>query len=68
MDAKTQQLIEKIKGNAGLAQQKLFTDITDEDWKRMMDVDLGGAFYCCRAALPDMIRALRKGVEPQRGV
>ena len=49
--------VEVLVCNAGLAQQKLFTDITDEDWKRMMDVDLGGAFYCCRAALPDMIRA-----------
>ncbi len=42
--------------NAGIAQQKLFTDLTDEDWRRMMGVDLDGAFYCCRAVLPGMIR------------
>ena len=42
---------------AGIAQQKLFTDLTDEDWQRMLDVDLSGAFYCCRQALPGMIRA-----------
>ena len=42
--------------NAGIAQQKLFTDTTDEDWRRMMDVDLDGAFYACRAVLPGMIR------------
>ena len=42
---------------AGIAQQKLFTDLTDQDWQRMLDVDLSGAFYCCRQALPEMIRA-----------
>ena len=42
--------------NAGIAQQKLFTDLTDEDWLRMMSVDLDGVFYACRAVLPGMIR------------
>lgn len=42
--------------NAGIAQQKLFTDTTDDDWRRMMAVDLDGAFYACRAVLPGMIR------------
>lgn len=41
--------------NAGIAQQKLFTDTTDEDWRRIMSVDLDGSFYACRAALPGMI-------------
>lgn len=31
--------------NAGIAQVKLFTDTTDEDWHRMMAVDMDGAFY-----------------------
>lgn len=39
--------------NAGIAQQKLFTDTTDEDWRRIMGVDLDGAFthaaLCCPA-------------------
>ena len=42
--------------NAGIAQVKLFTDVTDEDWRRLMAVDLDGAFYACRAVLPGMIR------------
>ena len=41
--------------NAGIAQVKLFTDTTDEDWRRMMAVDLDGAFYACRAVLPGMV-------------
>lgn len=42
--------------NAGIAQSKLFTDLTDEDWRRMMGVDLDGPFYFSRAVLPGMIR------------
>lgn len=41
--------------NAGIAQQKLFTDTTDEDWRQIMGVNLDGAFYACRAVLPGMI-------------
>lgn len=43
---------------AGIAQQKLFTDLTDEDWHRMMGVDLDGVFYACRAVLPGMINCV----------
>ena len=42
--------------NAGIAQQKLFTDITPEEWQRMLDVNLSGAFHLCQLALPGMIR------------
>ncbi len=42
--------------NAGIAQQKLFTDITDAEWDRMLGVHLNGTFYACRAVLPAMLR------------
>lgn len=42
--------------NAGIAQQKLFTDITVQEWQRMLDVNLSGAFHLCQLALPGMIR------------
>lgn len=42
--------------NAGIARQGLLTDFTPEDWKMMMSVNLDSVFYCCRAALPSMIR------------
>ena len=38
--------------NAGIAQQKLFGDLTDEDWRRMFAVNVDGMFYSIRAALP----------------
>ena len=47
--------IDVLVNNAGIAQQKLFTDITDEDWQRMLGVNLSGAFYVSRAVLPGMI-------------
>ena len=45
-----------LVNNAGIAQQKLFTDITDAEWDRMLGVHLTGAFYTGRAFLPSMIR------------
>lgn len=47
--------LDALVNNAGVAQQKLLTDVTDEDWRRMTDTCLSGAFYLCRAALPAMI-------------
>lgn len=41
--------------NAGIAQQKMFCDLTDDDWRRMFAVNLDSAFYTIQAALPDMI-------------
>lgn len=48
--------VDILVNNAGIAQQQLFTLITDEEWDRLFDVDVKGVFYCCRAALPHMIR------------
>lgn len=42
--------------NAGIAQQKLFTDITESEWDRMFDVNVKGMYLCCKHALPGMIR------------
>lgn len=47
--------IDVLINNAGVAQQKLFTDITDEDWRAMLDTHLTGAFLLSRAVLPGMI-------------
>ncbi len=44
-----------LVNNAGMAEQKLFTDITDDDWQKMIGVNLTGAFNMCRKVLPFMI-------------
>lgn len=48
-----------LVNNAGIAEQSLFTDITDEMWQKMLDTNLSGAFYCARAVLPFMIHRKR---------
>ena len=53
--------ITHLVNNAGHSQQKLLTDMTDRDWAYMFAVHVHGAFYCCRAVLPAMIRR-KKGV------
>ena len=45
-----------LVNNAGIAEQALFTDITDEMWERMLSVNLSGAFYCSREAVKRMLK------------
>ncbi len=47
--------IDVLINNAGISQNKLFTDITDEDWSTMMNVNLNGAFYATQKALQYML-------------
>ena len=47
--------VDILINNAGIAQQKLFTDITDADWQEMLAVNLTAPFCCFRRALPYMI-------------
>ena len=41
---------------AGVAWQGLTQDMGEEEYRRVMGVDLDGTFYCCQAVLPQMIR------------
>ena len=49
--------VDVLINNAGIAQQKLFTDITDRDWQNMIGVNLTGVFNCCREVTPLMVSA-----------
>lgn len=44
-----------LVNNAGIAEQSLFFDITEEMWDRMFAVNVKGAYNCTQAALPHMI-------------
>lgn len=48
--------------NAGVAQQKLFQDISDDDWQHMLDVNLMGTVRAVRAVLPAMLHEKRGSI------
>lgn len=48
--------IDVLVNNAGILQQKPFLEITDKDWKRMIDVNLKGTFVCSQEVFPIMQR------------
>ena len=43
--------IDILINNAGIAQQKLFTKLTQSDWNAMLGVNLDGVFNCTQEAL-----------------
>lgn len=47
--------LDVLVNNAGIAYMGLLTDMTDEEWNRMIQTNLSSVFYCCRSALPYMI-------------
>ena len=46
-----------LVNNAGIAEQCLFTDISEHMWDRLFDVNVKGAFNCSQAAVKEMISA-----------
>ncbi len=45
-----------IVNNAGIAEQKLFTEITEQDWDRMFDVNVKGMYLTTHRFVPYMIK------------
>lgn len=47
--------VDVLVNNAGISEYKLFTDITDEDWKRVIDNNLYSAFVMTQEVINNMI-------------
>jgi 3-oxoacyl-[acyl-carrier protein] reductase len=50
-----------LVNNAGVAVNGLVLGGKDADWKRAIDVNLSGTYYCCRAALRALMKAREAG-------
>lgn len=48
--------LDVLVNNAGVCADRLLAQMTDDDWDRVLDVDLKGPFLCCRAVVPLMAR------------
>lgn len=47
--------IDVLVNNAGMAQQKLFTDISEEEFDRICAVNFKSVYNCCKFAVPSMV-------------
>ncbi|WNR46708.1 elongation factor P 5-aminopentanone reductase [Paenibacillus roseipurpureus] len=45
-----------VVNNAGISHYGLLSDVTEEDWDRVMDVNLKGSFLCTQAFMAPMIK------------
>lgn len=53
--------IDILVNNAGVAINGMLMRFTDEQWKKVMDINLGGAFHCLRAASMMILKAKGAG-------
>lgn len=55
--------LDAVVCNAGIAlPQRLLTDTTADQWRRLMSVDLDGMFHTLRAAVPGLVRQKRGAI------
>lgn len=48
--------VDILVNNAGIYMQKSLTDVTEQDFDRILDINLKGVFLCSKAAVPEMIK------------
>ncbi len=47
--------LDGLVNNAGMRADALLAMTSDEEWRRLLDLNLGGVFRCCRAVVPGMV-------------
>ena len=48
--------VDVLINNAAVSSQELFTEIREENWRRIFAVNVEGVYHCIQTVLPDMIR------------
>lgn len=47
--------VDILINNAGIAQQMMFCDISEQDWDKMFNINIKGMYLCTQKALPYMV-------------
>jgi 3-oxoacyl-[acyl-carrier protein] reductase len=47
--------IDILVNNAGITRDKLLRDMEEEDWDKVLNINLKGVFNCCKFVVPDMV-------------
>lgn len=47
--------LDVLVNNAGIAHIGLLSEMSDKEWNRIIQTNLSSVFYCCRAAVPEMV-------------
>ena len=48
--------VDILVNSAGISKPGPSLDVAPEDWKRMLDIQLNGTFYCCQSAGRQMVK------------
>jgi len=48
--------VDILVNNAGIILRGSFIDLNHKDWERVLSVNLGGTFNCCKAVVPHMVK------------
>ena len=48
--------VDLLVNNAGISYTGLLQDMTDAEWRNILDTNLSSVFYCCRAVIPMMLQ------------
>lgn len=48
--------IDVLINNAGISQEKVFLDVSDEDWQNIIEANLNSTYYCTKRVLPYMLK------------
>ena len=48
--------VDLLINNAGISYTGLLQDMTDAEWRNILDTNLSSVFYCCRAVIPMMLQ------------
>lgn len=59
--AEENKVVDILVNNAGIRTRNPFLDLTEEEWDRVLNVNLKGYFLCAQAAARQMVKEKRKG-------